>query len=210
MFEQTLTLLLAGEFICAIRYPDAWRFLDDEGQRAEAEAFLARLGRRLARTHQGGAWFAAYTQVGTEERRAIREGFADIKYKLRPLVNFLVFVMQAQRQDHFLAPGSLIEANRLMLAIDDNPNLRVEIQAIAAQGKGTWADPTLRGILERLLKRLQDDGYLVLANPEREIYEVTGKIEYLQEVVDFLMAHESVKEELDEEDDGAGRQERLL
>jgi hypothetical protein len=210
MFEQTLTLLLAGEFICAIRYPDAWRFLDDEEQRAEAEAFLARLGRRLARTRQGGAWFAAYTQVGSEERRAIREGFADIKHNLRLLVGFFVHVMQAQRQDQFLAPGSVIEANRLMAAIDENPNLRVELQAIAALGKGAGADGTLRGTLERLLKRLRDDGYLVLANPEREIYEVTGKIEYLQEVVDFLMAHESVKEELDEEDDGAGRQESLL
>jgi hypothetical protein len=210
MFEQTLTLLLAGEFICAIRYPDAWRFLDDEGQRAEAEAFLARLGRRLARTRQGGAWFAAYTQIGSEERRAIREGFADIKHNLRLLVGFFVHVMQAQRQDQFLAPGSVIEANRLMAAIDENPNLRVELQAIAALGKGAGADGTLRGTLERLLKRLRDDGYLVLANPEREIYEVTGKIEYLQEVVDFLMAHESVKEELDEEDDGAGRQESLL
>jgi hypothetical protein len=210
MFEQTLTLLLAGEFICAIRYPDAWRFLDDEGQRAEADAFLARLGRRLARTRQGGAWFAAYTQIGSEERRAIRDGFADIKHNLRLLVGFFVHVMQAQRQDQFLAPGSVIEANRLMAAIDENPNLRVELQAIAALGKGAGADGTLRGTLERLLKRLRDDGYLVLANPEREIYEVTGKIEYLQEVVDFLMTHESVKEELDEEDDGAGRQETLL
>ncbi len=210
MFEQTLTLLLAGEFICAIRYPDAWRFLEDAAQRAEAEVFLARLGRRLARTRQGGAWFAAYAQIGSEERRAIRDGFADIKHNLRLLVGFFVHVMQAQRQDQFLAPGSVIEANRLMAAIDGNPNLRVELQAIAALGKGAGADGTLRGTLERLLKRLRDDGYLVLANPEREIYEVTGKIEYLQEVVDFLMAHESVKEELDEEGEGAERQERLL
>jgi hypothetical protein len=44
MFEQTLTLLLAGEFICSVRYPDAWRFLEDEGQRREVEAFLGKLG----------------------------------------------------------------------------------------------------------------------------------------------------------------------
>ena len=33
MFEQTLTLLLAGELVCAVRYPDAWRFLEDEASR---------------------------------------------------------------------------------------------------------------------------------------------------------------------------------
>ncbi len=210
MFEQTLTLLLAGEFICNIRYPDAWRFLEDEGQRHEVDAFLGKLGRRLARTRQGGAWFAAYQQIGAEERRAMRDGFAEIKHNLRLLVGFFVHVMQALRQDQFLAPGSLIEANRLMAAIDQNPNLRSELQALAGLGKGPTGDGTLRGTLERLLKKLRDEGYLVLANPEREIYEVTGKIEYLQEVVDFLMAHQSIPDEVEEESDTEARQETLL
>ncbi|WP_295433251.1 hypothetical protein [uncultured Thiodictyon sp.] len=218
MFEQTLTLLLGGEFICAIRYPDAWRFLEDESQRQDAAAFLARLGRRLARTRQGGAWFAAYIQVGAEERRAMREGFADIKHNLRFLVGFFVHLMQALRQDQFLAPGSLIESNRLIAAIDENPNLRIELQALAGLGKGPTGDGTLRGTLERLLKKLTDDGYLMLANPEREIYEVTGKIEYLQEVVDFLMAYQSIPDEVPEGSgdegadwtEGAGRQGTLL
>lgn len=210
MFETTVTLLLSGEFICSIRYPDAWRFLEDEAQRRDAEQFLARLGRRLARTRQGGAWFAAYQGIGSDERRAIREGFADIKHNLRLLVGFFVHVMQALRQEQFLAPGSIIESSRLMAAIDENPNLRVELQGLAGLGKGPGGDGTLRGTLERLLKRLRDDGYLVLANPEREIYEVTGKIEYLQEVVDFLMAHQSIPDEIEEEADAGEPQGSLL
>jgi hypothetical protein len=208
MFEQTVTLLLAGEFICDVRYPEAWRFLTEEVQRNDVDAFLGRLGRRLARTRQGGAWFAAYKAIGSEERRAMREVFADIKHNLRLLVGFFVHVMQALRQDQFLAPGSLIEANRLMAAIDENPSLRGELQTLAGLGKGPMGDGTLRGTLERLLKKLRDDGYLVLANPEREIYEVTGKIEYLQEVVDFLMAHEAIPDEVEEETEA--RQENLL
>ena len=136
MFEQTLTLLLAGEFICAVRYPDAWRFLEDAGQRQDAEAFLARLGRRLARTRQGGAWFAAYTQVGADERRAMKEGFADIKHNLRLLVGFFVHVMQAQRQDQFLAPGSIIESSRLMAAIDGNPKSAQRVAGPGGAGQG--------------------------------------------------------------------------
>jgi len=118
--------------------------------------------------------------------------------------------MQALRKDQFLAPGSIIEANRLMAAIDQNPNLRSELQALAGLGKGPTGDGTLRGTLERLLKKLRDEGYLVLANPEREIYEVTGKIEYLQEVVDFLMAHQSIPDELEEDTEGDTQQESLL
>lgn len=210
MFERTLTLLLSGEFICGVRYPDAWRFLEDQGKRHEVDTFLGKLGRRLARTRQGGAWFAAYKEIGADERRAMRDGFADIKHNLRLLVGFFVHVMQALRQDQFLAPGSIIEANRLMAAIDENSNLRSELQALAGLGKGPTGDGTLRGTLDRLLKKLRDDGYLLLANPEREIYEVTGKIEYLQEVVDFLMAHQSIPDELEEETEGDARQEALL
>lgn len=210
MLEQTLTLLLSGEFICGIRYPDAWRFLEDESKRKEVDTFLGKLGRRLACTRQGGAWFSAYKAIGADERRAMREGFSEIKHNLRLLVGFFVHVMQALRQDQFLAPGSIIEANRLMAAIDQNQNLRSELQALAGLGKGPAGDGTLRSTLDRLLKKLRDDGYLVLANPEREIYEVAGKIEYLQEVVDFLMDHQSIPDEVEEETEGSARQESLL
>ena len=79
-----------------------------------------------------------------------------------------------------------------------------------ASGRGRSATARCAGTLERLLKKLRDDGYLVLANPEREIYEVTGKIEYLQEVVDFLMAHQSIPDEVEEETHTEARQETLL
>lgn len=90
----------------------------------------------------------------------MRDGFAEIKHNLRLLVGFFVHVMQALRQDQFLAPGSIIEANRLIAAIDENPSLRSELQALSGLGKGPAGDGTLRGTLERLLKKLRDDGYL--------------------------------------------------
>lgn len=199
MFEVALTLLLSGEFICQVRYPEAFRFLEEAENREEAKAFLARLGRRLGKTRHGGAWYAVFDRVGPEERKGIRDEFAEIKHNLRLLVGFFVHVMQALRYEEFLAPGSIIEANRLIAAIDENPNLRSELQNLTNLGKGYAADGTLRGILDKLLKKMREEGYLVLANPEREIYEVTGKIEYLQEVVDFVMAYESIPDEAEEE-----------
>jgi hypothetical protein len=107
--------------------------------------------------------------------------------------------MQALRHEEFLAPGSLIETNRLRAAIDGNPNLRSELNDLASLGKVYAAEGTLRATLDKLLRKLVHDGYLVLANPEREIYAVTGKIEYLQAVVDFVMEHDSIPDEIEEE-----------
>jgi hypothetical protein len=197
MFEQAVTLLLSGEFVCAVSYPDAYRFLQTEEHRKEVEAFLVRMGRRLARTKHGAAWYTSFARLDPEERKGIREEFLDIKHNLRLVVGFFVHVMQAMRKEEFLSPGSVIETNRLIAAIDENPSLRNELQTLANLGKSS-SDGTLRSALERLLKKMREDGYLVLANPEREVYEVTGKVEYLQEVVDFLMVHESVQEEVEE------------
>lgn len=203
MFEKTVTLLLSGEFVCEICYPEAYGFLDNEAHRKDMTAFLARLGRRLSVTGLGGAWFMAYEHIGPEERRAIKDEFSFMKHELRPLVDFFVLAMRALQHEEFFSRGSIIEANRLMGAIDANPSLRADFQSLSSMGKGSVGDGTLRTALERQLKRLRENGYLVLANPEREIYRVTGKIEYLQEVVEFLMSHEGVVEELDDEPENA-------
>ena len=197
MFEQAMTLLLSGQFVCAISQPDAYRFLQEEANRKEVEAFLARLGRRLVSTKHGGAWYVAFARLDSEQRKGIREEYAEIKHTLRLVVGFFVHVMQALGREEILAPGSIIETHRLIAAIDENPSLRNELQTLVNLGKAS-SDGTLRSALERLLKKMRDEGYLVLANPEREIYEVTGKVEYLQEVVDFLMVHESVQEDVEE------------
>ena len=197
MFEQAMTLLLSGQFICAVSQPDAYRFLQVEANRKEVEAFLARLGRRLVATRQGSAWYVAFTRLESEQRKGIREEYAEIKHNLRLVVGFFVHVMQALGREEFLAPGSIIESHRLIAAIDENASLRNELQTLVNLGKAS-SDGTLRTALERLLKKMRDEGYLVLANPEREIYAVTGKVEYLQEVVDFLMVHESVQEDVEE------------
>ena len=197
MFEEAVTLLLSGVFVCAISHPDAFRFLGIEENRKDVEAFIGRLGRRLAGTRHGSAWYVAFTGLDPEARKSIREEFADIKHSLRLVVGFFVHVMQALRREEFLSPGSLIETNRLMAAIDENPSLTNELQTLANLGKAN-NDGTLHSALQKLLKKMREEGYLVLANPEREIYEVTGKVEYLQEVVDFLMVHESVQEDIEE------------
>lgn len=197
MFEQAMTLLLSGQFICAVSQPDAYRFLQEEANRKEVEAFLNRLGRRLVSTKHGGAWYVAFTRLDPEQRKGIREEYAEVKHNLRLVVGFFVHVMQALGREEFLAPGSVIETHRLIAAIDENPSLRNELQTLVNLGKAS-SDGTLRSALERLLKKMRDEGYLVLANPEREIYAVTGKVEYLQEVVDFLMVHESVQEDVEE------------
>lgn len=200
MFEQTMTLLLSGEFICPIRYHDAYRYLAEEAHQRDVTAYLARIGRKLSCTGSGGAWYMSFDQIGQEQRRSVRDEFTRIKLDLRFMVEFFVKAMRAAEREECYSRGDKIEAHALMAAIDSNPGLRAEFVALASLGRGTVADGKLKSNLDRQLKQLCEAGYLILANPEREIYQVTGKIEYLYEVIQFLMGIDNIADDVDEED----------
>ncbi|MDB5800585.1 MAG: hypothetical protein JWL63_1524 [Rhodocyclales bacterium] len=201
MFENAMSLLLSGEFVCEVRYPEAFRFFADEANQKDANAYLARIGRKLAVTEQGGAWYAAYDRIGQNEKRAIKDDFSRIKHRIRFLVEFFVKVMRASNMEVFYSRGDKIEFHALMALIDGNPGLRAEFQALGKLTSGGSADGRLRSTLDRQFKDLVGDGYLIAANEEREIYQVTGKIEYLTEVVQFLMSTAKIPDDLVEDQD---------
>lgn len=191
MFKRIIPVLLSGEFVCPVSHHEEHAYLMDSANQNAVNDYLGRIGYRLSKTQHGTAYFATHLEVGgKEERRDAKELFTHIKHTLRPVVHFMEMVMRAMQSDAFLSAGAVIEANKLMAAIDTNPSFRNDLQSLATQLKGISADGTDRGRLDKVLRRLKDDGYLVLANAEREIYQVTGKIEFLLEVIQFLMEHQ--------------------
>jgi hypothetical protein len=201
MFDVAMRLLLSGEFVCEVHYPDAYRFLAVDAHQKDANAYLARINRTLAATEQGGAWYAAYDRIDQDEKRAIKDDFTQIKQKIRFLVEFFVKAMRATDQEVFYSRGDKIEAHALMAAIDGNPGLRAEFQAMGTVGRGGATDGKMKGSLDRQLNFLVDNGYLVVSNADREIYQVTGKIEYLTEIVQFLMTTDSIPDDMGDEQD---------
>jgi hypothetical protein len=196
MFESVVQSLLAGDFICPVSNHEGYFFLNEQDNQNTINDYLGKIGLHLAKTRHGGAFFAAHNVTGKPENRAAKEVFTDIKQNLRPLVSFLDMVMRVMQSDDFLAVGTVIEVNKLMGAIDANPSFRNDLQSLANQIK-IQAD-TDRNRLEKVLKNFRDKGYLILSNPEREIYQITGKIEYIQEVIEFLMEHDAIRDEEEE------------
>ncbi|WP_034619860.1 hypothetical protein [Chitinibacter tainanensis] len=203
MFEQSMSLLLSGEFICEVRYPDAFRYLASDANQKDANAYLTRIGRTLASTELGGAWFASYAYMGDEERKVIKSEFTKLWQRTRFLVDFFGKAMRASNKEDYYSRGDKIEFHALMAAVDGNPGLRAEFQALGRLTGGSSSDGKLRSLLANFFKELVSDGYLIVANSEREIYQVTGKIEYLIEVVQFLMTTHNISDDTVEEQESA-------
>lgn len=197
MFEQVVKSLLAGDFICQVTNHSGFSFLNDQKNQNEVNAYVGKIGLHVAVTRQGGAFFVAHNVDGEIDRKAIKDVFTEIKQTLRPLVSFLDMVMRVMQSDNLLVVGTPIEVNKLMGAIDANPTYRNDLQSLASQLK-IQTDGTDRNRLEKVLRSFREKGYLLLSNSEREIYQITGKIEFIQEVIAFLMEHDAIGEKEDE------------
>lgn len=57
MNAKTLKLLLAGEYICSVRYRLEFEQLNETAEREEVDAWLSALGMRLGRVGDEGAFF---------------------------------------------------------------------------------------------------------------------------------------------------------
>lgn len=205
MFERVIFLLLQGEFICPFSHPEEFRFLDEERNRDDASRYLARLSRRLAQTPHKAGYYLAFVSAGDSERDAIKAHFQDIKSTIGPVVLFFQLVMRTTGREDLLMPGALLESSVIMSKIDQDAGLRNELQNVALNSRVTAAED--REKFTKLLVRLRSDGYLVLANAERGLYQVTSKMEYLLDVVRFLQENDPIlaKSAEDEEDEGATR-----
>lgn len=197
MFEQVVPVLLAGEFVCQVTNHAGFSYLNGPENHQEVNDYVRKIGLHLATTRQGGAFFLAHNQGEDLDRKAAKDVFSEIKQSLRPLVSFLDMVMRVMQDDGLLVAGTPIEVNKLMAAIDANPSFRNDLQTLASQLK-IQGDGTDRNRLEKVLKNFREKGYLQFSNPEREIYQITGKIEFIQEVIEFLMEHDAIGDKEEE------------
>lgn len=198
MFEKIATLLMRGEFICEVAYPQEFKYLSDKDNLDDIEQFFSRIDRRIARTSEGAGYFLAYRSYEANQS-TIKSQFATIKHSIRPAIDFFNIIMRATGDEMILSSGTIIQADTLIGKIDQDASLRSSLQSLGAILKIAQADGTQAKLFASILKKM--DGYIVLTHPERSIYQVTGKIEYLHDTIALIMESEgiSVAEEEEEE-----------
>jgi hypothetical protein len=193
MFAEIVKALISGAFICPHTMKEAYDYLGDEERRAEVEAYLARMDLRIAETVERSAFYATSTPQSDQAKRNVRQVFATLKNEVRPLVQFFMLA-QTVSGPMMLTPGHVIPKTQFLDAVNENPNLRAELRMLASGMRGTSSENTNSALLDKVLRKMVELGYLHLVNREMEIYQVTGRIDYFHEVVAFLLEHEKIPE----------------
>jgi hypothetical protein len=199
MFETVVKLLLQGEFICAYSHPDSFHYLQQAEQHEKVDAFLMQLNYRLAHTQQKLAFYAAYQRINEAARNDIRKVFQQFRYELHPVIEWLALMMDVTQPDNAIMTGELLYFAKLLQGFEHNAALAERLNGFAKFKGFSGTDSTLKTRLEKLLNNLTEWGYLVLVDKDSLIYQVTGKLDYFYQALDFIRDNEQIAEPVTEE-----------
>lgn len=197
-FARVATALMQGGFICQITDYEGHQFLANTVNQGDVDQYLRRIDLRLTTTRDGGAFFAAHADIDVEGKKDAKKRFTEVKNVLRPMVSFLELVMRITGDDESVAAGQVLNLNQMMARISENPSLYLQLRQTTIDIN--TKDGSDRERLNKIVKRFQNEGYLLLVNPESEIYMFTGRIEWLMEAIEYLMLHDEISEEDSEYD----------
>ena len=186
MNARVLKLLLTGEYICPVRYRMEFELLGDTSEREEVDAWLLSLGMRLARLGDEGAFFLAHDHIGQKEITQVKNELLKFRDEYGPAVLLLDFIRQADAGRVQLSPGEYVVLYQLEAAVSQSSMLETQLKGLLGVITNAAMRNTNHENLRRLMDHLARDGYVVLANKDTGAYQVTGKIEQLYAVLQFL------------------------
>lgn len=204
MNAGVLKLLLAGEYICPIRYRSEYELLEDPQEREETQSWLLAVNMRLARLGDEGAFFMAPDVIGASDVTRIRTELKEFRDNYGPAVLLLDFIRQSDVGGKLLVPGEYVVLHELERAVSQSSVLETQLKGLVNVITSAAMRNSNHENLRRLLDHLQRDGYVILANKENSAYQVTGKIDQLYAVLQFLDENKVVSDqEVDDLEDAA-------
>lgn len=183
--ESALKRLAEGCFVCAYHYPDEFEILQETSGRSQAEEWLERIGYRLARLGDDGAFFMAHAIVTNEMRASLREEMRLVRSKLDPIVHFLEVMRETQGRDPHIHPGDMIWESEISEAVRSNSRLERTLSEMREISGARVVDSSIDRV-RRVLEQLVKTGYIVETNVASKGYQVTGKVQYLYQLLNFI------------------------
>lgn len=189
MNHQTLTALLAGQFICPVAFQSEYDDLCQPGVEEDVNNWLAHIDRRLARLGESGAFYVAPLQIQAQHIAKVREDMRAFRDVYGPLVSMLNLIRVA-KEGFSCAPGDYIQLAELEQTVNESETITTQLRSLISVISTAASRLTNREVLKRLLEHLKAAGYLKLANPVNETYQVTGKVDHLHMVLEFIAEQE--------------------
>lgn len=184
--------LLQGDFICAISDEENYRRLQQEDCQYAVDQYLKPLNRRLAQSQDGAVFYLAYIEFDEQARAQLSQQLQHTVQSLLPLLEWMQLVQEALGRDGALGAGEAIKLAEFVLKTEDNPSLRSRLKQLANDRFFNSQADSVDAQAKQIFKRLREHGYVRQPHTDRLYFEVTGKIDYLIELVRFIRDEENL------------------
>lgn len=202
MSPQLLKLLLEGQYICPYRFSAEYAQLCDTAEREAVEDWLKPLKMRLSRLSEEGAFFVSNDFLGPKQITQVKGELLMFRDVYGPAVLLLDFIRQAKGGSALLSPGEVISLWELEGEVSQSTTLEAQLKQFVNVIHNAALRNTNHENLRRLMDHLVKDGYLMLASKETGAYRVTGKIEQLYAVLNYLDENKVIPDtEVDDRDE---------
>lgn len=194
MNAQVLRLLFAGEYICPVRYAPEFELLEETSEREEVDEWLRHLGMRTARLGDEGAFFLACDRIGPKQITQVKNELLKFRDEYGPAVLMLDLIRQSETSRVHLTPGEVIMLYQLEEAVAQSSTLETQLKALLSVITNAAQRNSNHENLRRMMEHLAKDGYVFLESKDTGAYRVTGKIEQLYAVLQFLDENKAIPE----------------
>ena len=191
-FGPIIETLLAGEFICSQRFPEYHRQLQDETLQNQINDYLRPLNRTVSQAADGSVFFLSYQTLDKSGREHLRQQFIQTLATLMPLLEWLTLTQEALGHDSTLVPGDTIKLPEWVVACEDNPSLKQRLANLARDRFFNSQAETVDAQIKQIAKRLVEHGYFIQPHTDRPYFIVTGKVDYLMDVIRFIRDEENL------------------
>jgi hypothetical protein len=104
---------------------------------------------------------------------------------LEPVVGFMETLRQSQGRSPHIHAGDMLWESEISEAVRASPLLERRLLDMREIGGARVSDSAIDRV-RRMLAHLQGEGYIVETNPTSKGYQVTGKIDYLYQLIGFI------------------------
>jgi hypothetical protein len=186
-------LYIQNGFICPYTDERMYQFLESERGLATVNHALSPFDRKVSLLENGGAFFIDTTDnTNNNDNSQRRRQFEKIRDDLQPFVEFFVYISRVKPSAGILSSGQTIRFSEILSLVTDNDlNTKHLSQLLSFKMFKTSKQATsekLQVIFERLVK----EGLLINKNKSEMLYQVTGKYDYIQHVMQFIIDRENI------------------
>ncbi|MAG64980.1 MAG: hypothetical protein CMK74_03795 [Pseudomonadales bacterium] len=208
----TCHLLLGQVFICPMTYPELFQLLREDDFAREVSQVLNPLGYSLSQVGDSESpevFFCALLDVeDSRQRQHAEKRLLEIRDQIGAFIEFFRLVDNAGQSS--VVSGGEVSFSRLLAAIENHPPYLDQLRDLQGlklfESSRNAKDHADR--LSRVLKVMQDQGYIVRRSTDSTVYAFTGKMAYLQRIMGWLADHHQI--EVIKPEDRSAFQEGLL